>query len=450
MEANTAQDVMPEISIKDFSCIENASLDIKRLNVIIGPQGSGKSVITKLIYFFSDILPGSIRSSEDGLSLAEFKESLEKSFSVWFPPQAWGAKRFLINYSDGEFECRIIRRQIAKHLSDKVKISLSPWLEDTYQRSLSAFSEIKRDNIKLISANDLTAHSEMERSWRVRSKVRDEIENQTAGYAAFSQTFIPAGRAFFTSIGRLVAGIEHAGSLDPATLKFARLFANWRDRSSYYLASGNVEELHDLRRSTMLGLFGGMVQNKREAEYIEMTDGRKVPFSSLSSGQQELLPIWYFLDNLMIMDAMRGPRRGKSQQLEREIIYIEEPEAHLFPASQSALLDMLIAQVLGINAGLERKLIITTHSPYIMSRLNVLLKAGQLSRRKKRNKDIGEIVPRHSWIMSEEISVQSLNDGRLNSIMDEEENLIDAHFLDSISDVISRDFSNLLDIEEAI
>jgi len=53
-----------------------------------------------------------------------------------------------------------------------------------------------------------------------------KITTDLKGEFLRSQTFVPAGRAFFTSIGRLVAGFEQAGSLDPVTIKFARLFAN--------------------------------------------------------------------------------------------------------------------------------------------------------------------------------------------------------------------------------
>jgi hypothetical protein len=439
---------MPELSIKDFSCISTASIEVKRLNVIIGPQGSGKSVVTKLIFFFCDLLPGLMRAAEDGLSITEQKKQIEKMFSVWFPPQAWGNKRFLINFSDGNFQCRIMRRQIAKSLSDEVRVSLSPWAEQLYHRSLDAFSKVRSDDEVFITPDDLSAHGELERAWRVRERVRAEIEQQTSGYATFNQTFIPAGRAFFTSIGRLVAGIEHAGSLDPATLKFARVFANWRDRSGLIFSKSDVSGLQELRKSTMLDLFKGVVQNKRNAEFIEMDDGRKVPFSSLSSGQQELLPIWYFLDNLITFDAVRDARSSKGNKPERHIVYIEEPEAHLFPKSQAILLDTLVSLVLGTPSGVQRKLVITTHSPYLMARLNVLLKAGQLAKRKRKLREITEIVSKNAWLKLEDVSVQSINNGILNSIVDSNEGLVDAHFLDSISDSISIDFSSLLDIEE--
>jgi predicted ATP-dependent endonuclease of OLD family len=196
-------------------------------------------------------------------------------------------------------------------------------------------------------------------------------------------------------------------------------------------------------------LFDGRVHTKRDAEYIEMKDGRKVPFSSLSSGQQELMPIWYFLDNILINDVMEGRRpRGASARRGKHLIYIEEPEAHLFPNAQSALMDSLIGGILGERSG--RNLVITTHSPYIMTKLNVFLKAGQISRRKKKNVELNAIVPRSCWLRRDQISAWSIENGNLQSIMDDDEGLIDAQYLDEVSDILSAEFDALLDLESSL
>lgn len=43
------------IEIYNFGPIKEACFDIKKLNIIIGEQASGKSIISKLIYFFKNI-----------------------------------------------------------------------------------------------------------------------------------------------------------------------------------------------------------------------------------------------------------------------------------------------------------------------------------------------------------------------------------------------------------
>lgn len=442
---------MPEISIRNFSCIQNANIVLKRINILIGPQGSGKSVTTKLIYFFADIPQDSLRHAEDGLPLSDYKKHLQKIFSIWFPPPAWGREKFHLNYTNGNYSIRIMRRTSGGAPTDEVTIKLSKQFEDSYAFSLRLFSDIKSSKLSSAETVDQSfARDVLETSWRTRDEAWNFYRKTLGSGIVNSQTFIPAGRAFFTSIGRLVAGIEHAGSLDPATLRFAKLFASWRDRlESYRPHFSESDSYHKIRRRVMSELFGGIVQSKRDLEYIEMADGRRVPFSSLSSGQQELLPIWYFLDNLMLMDAfyLSRPKRAAPER-DSQLIYIEEPEAHLFPEAQSRLLDTLVEVVVGGNKA--RLLIVTTHSPYIMTKLNVLLKAGQISRRRKKNKELSDIVDRSRWLQASDVAALSIEDGCVKSIMDDDLELVDAAFLDSISDATAEQFDALLDLEESL
>ncbi len=267
------------------------------------------------------------------------------------------------------------------------------------------------------------------------------------------QTFIPAGRAFFTTIGRLVAGFEQAGSLDPVTIKFARLFANIKDRNSRILVHRNTRlgpEYHSRRESFMNRLFGGELRYESDSEFVQAADGRKIPFSSLSSGQQELLPMWSLIDYFSERDALRAVANSSLRGWRRELLYIEEPEAHLFPSAQSLLMEFLIGSLTTARGTpRQRSLILTTHSPYIMGKLNVFLKAGQLARRKKRNQDINDVVPRECWLTESQLAAYAIQDGVLTNLLNEE-GFIDGTYLDAISEEISQQFSSLLEIESEI
>lgn len=442
---------MPKITIRNFSCIKSADIDLRRLNVLIGPQGSGKSVTTKLIYFFADLPQEALSQAEDGLNLPTFKKRIEKLFSAWFPPSAWGLDKFNINYIDETFTVRVMRRMSKGRPTDEVAVSFCQAFDDGYNRSLEYFLASKDPGFWKTENSEAQGNilrDTIESSWRVRDEARKILRGSLGLGTVSSQTFIPAGRAFFTSIGRLVAGIENSSSLDPATLKFAKMFAGWRDRIDGFRPSFSKSQAYEeLRTRIMFELFSGKVQSKRDLEFIEMQDGRRVPFSSLSSGQQELLPIWYFIDNLMLFDWLQS---DKSTQIRRvrspQIIYIEEPEAHLFPSSQSILIDTLVEVI--VNASKSRLLVVTTHSPYIMARLNVLIKAGQMSKRRKKNTELNEIVDRAKWLQASDVLAMSIEGGSIKEIMDDDLGIIDAAFLDSISDSLSSDFSKLLDLEE--
>ena len=43
---------MEQITIKNFGPIYNLEMDIKQINIFIGPHASGKTITSQLIYFF--------------------------------------------------------------------------------------------------------------------------------------------------------------------------------------------------------------------------------------------------------------------------------------------------------------------------------------------------------------------------------------------------------------
>lgn len=440
---------MTILNITNFSCLKEAEFEVTPVVAIIGPQGSGKSVTTKLNYFFADILDLHIKAAERGDSFEEFKRTIGKNFRSWFPPSAWGKERFNISYSSGDFYVRILRRTKNNRPTEDLAISFSDWFEDFYRKSLSAFNSIKKRSLDqdLFDQAARGSTDPFDDIWRLRDTLRSRISKELRSDFVNSQTFIPAGRAFFTSIGKMVAGFDNFSNLDPITIRFAKLFLNLRERNASF--GGNIfnrrmgDEFRARNNDFTDRLFGGEIVYEPEAEYVKTRDGRKVPFSSLSSGQQELLPMWTLIRYFAEIEEIR--KGNKSSQ--REILYIEEPEAHLFPTAQSAFLGYIFDS-LRFNEN-TRSLILTTHSPYIMGRLNVFLKAGSLSRRKKRNTDINEVVPRDRWILPSQFSAYAIQDGFVTNIVGED-GIIDSSYLDSISDDIVDDFDRLLDIEMKI
>lgn len=445
---------MITLTISGFSCLRDATLTLAPVNILIGPQGSGKSVTTKLLYYFTEMQQAHIQSCERGDSIDDYQRSLSRQFSVWFPPSAWGPDRFNINYSAGPFTARVLRRTSRGNPSSEVSVTFSDWFRDFYKNTFELFHKPNLSDIPGIETN-LQASAFLDRSARLREIVVKRLTKELGSDHIAQQTFIPAGRSFFTSIGRLVAGFEQAGSLDPVTLKFARLFAAIRERNNALRGlkrSGRSaqSDFETRRTSLMLQFFGGELKYDDDVEYVETSDGRKVPFAYLSSGQQELLPMWSIVDYYNEGEFRQYARETSSKTKEprsRSILYIEEPEAHLFPSAQAQLLEFLLGSVASGSNG--RTLFITTHSPYIMSLINVFLKAGKLSRNRKRIHDLIDIVPRECWLNTTDISALALEDRQLHNLMDED-GLIDARYLDNISEDISRRFSKLLKIEDEL
>lgn len=156
--------------------------------------------------------------------------------------------------------------------------------------------------------------------------------------------------------------------------------------------------------------------------------------SALSSGQQELLPLWEALNI-----AFLNPDS-------RVLMYIEEPEAHLFPHAQSNLMKYLCSFVAGRKH--KRRLFITTHSPYVLTSINNMMKAASIARgsSKDRQSKISAIIPKASWISRNQVSAYAIVDHKLVNIIGED-NLIDAEYLDRVSVQLNKEFDDLLEIE---
>ena len=428
---------MQQLRVTNFSSISSAEMEIADLTVLIGPQASGKSVLSKLIYFFNQIIITLPIVAEDRLTLEELGDKIKEDFEKWFPSAAWGERVFHIRFEAGPFSFHIKRKGSTSRLSNKIEINFSADFLSHY--------DVLEVNFENAVAGDKDQNElSVTRPWRVLNLIAREQERLLheildQDYVS-SQIFVPAGRSWFSSIGKAIGAFEYSGLLDPITLDFGRLYTSARERAR---DTWRTRGYSPIQRRLMHDLFGGEVRFERDKEFVQTADGRKLPFGVLSSGQQELLPLWLVISQLPSFPAVRRERRGKS------LIFIEEPEAHLFPSGQSLLLDYLARTV--SRAVDNRQMLITTHSPYVLSKINNLLKAGSLGYQEDRPElaeEIMKIVPKRSWLRASEAAAYAIIDGQVVPIMNDE-GLIDGDYLDEVSGEISRTFNRLLELEFA-
>ena len=95
--------------------------------------------------------------------------------------------------------------------------------------------------------------------------------------------------------------------------------------------------------------------------------------------------------------------------------------------------------------GEQRNLLLTTHSPYILSHLNLLLYAHQVANEHPdRADEVAKLVPRESWIDPKEFAAYYVGEGGVRSIVNPELGLIDDNELDAISGDQADAFGNLI------
>lgn len=419
---------MRQLVISDFSCINHATLTFGRLTILIGAQASGKSVLCKLSYFFIDIIREQAEKILDNVDFKDFEKSIKEKFCEWFPISAWGDKKFQIEYTAGGYKITINRKIYRAIPSSDFRIKFSPEFEENYnsllQKKISLIGKFKENDRERLEF-------EWQNNHEIRRASEKSIEQLMGRDAISNQIFIPAGRSFFTSIGKAVAAFEQGRVLDPLIVKFGRLFTAYKNPNRYFMGNSERNSKSNISES-LAKILGGKYVVKGELEYVQSDDGRKIPLSALSSGQQEILPLVTVLPALIHHPIKQN-------------IYIEEPEAHLFPSAQSKLVEIFAAIINQSSNGPD--LVLTTHSPYVLVKINNLMKAGQLGRAHSdaQRQKVNLVVPKAYWLNSKLIKAYAIKDGNLAPIIDSS-GYIDADYLDDVSGEISREYMKLLEI----
>ena len=115
-------------------------------------------------------------------------------------------------------------------------------------------------------------------------------------------------------------------------------------------------------------------------------------------------------------------------------------EAHLFPVAQRYIVQF-ISLIVNSTSG---SVLITTHSPYILTSANILLYSYQVE------KEEGKvIVPKELRIPGEifeayKVVSETGRGSRAESIFDREEALIDTAYIDEVSGITNRELNQLI------
>ena len=122
---------------------------------------------------------------------------------------------------------------------------------------------------------------------------------------------------------------------------------------------------------------------------------------------------------------------------------IEEPEAHLFPKAQNDILK-LISLFINITGS---QVIVTTHSPYILTSANILLYADKVERRS--DKSGKTIVPKNYRISFDKFAAYKVgaSDNSVETIIDMDTHMIELDYIDEASTIINKDLDELMDLE---
>jgi hypothetical protein len=250
---------------------------------------------------------------------------------------------------------------------------------------------------------------------------------------------------------------------------------------------------HALRGSVKLPI------NDSEIEYDKLNDilnlrgpGHKLRLTDASSGFQSFVPLYLVSQHLalsvqaqqqnnqppMSADELARFRKGVKDIFDNEALteeqkrvalsvlssrfnktafinIVEEPEQNLFPASQW---DMLKSLLSFNSQGAHNRLILTTHSPYIVNCLSLAIQGQHLQRRIREcgrddfMTELADIVPLTALLDAEAVAIYQCNerDGSISRLPSFEGIPSDQNLLNDWLRTGNELFDRLLELEEAL
>jgi len=405
---------MSKIKIYNFGPIKGGLqsndgwIEIDKVTVFIGNQGSGKSTVAKL---FSTLtwLEKSINrgdTNKDNLSFAKFiKFTRYQNIHNYFKEDT------IIDYIGDKYQITFDRTNkfpIIK-LIDNGGYTVPKIMYVPAERNfLSTISDAY--NAKGLPDNLFTFAEELKKAQKALKgrKVDLQIGSYQYEYDEGDDSSYVIGEDYKINLLEASSGLQ---SFTPMYLVSNEL-------------SSAISEKEEILRKNM-----SVTQSIRmDNEISELMLDKSIPESSKSGKIDEIREKYYNKSFINI---------------------VEEPEQNLFPSSQWELLKSLLS----FNKKINNKLLITTHSPYLVNYLAVVIKAGQIAQKLKSNnmlKQLEEIVPSSSLISNNKVRVYEFNEknGQVSVLEDykglpSDENSLNIGLAES-----NNLFSTLLDIED--
>lgn len=423
---------MRNIKISNFGPINDASIDLTdRYHILIGPQASGKSTICRVVYFCRKIRdysldyimdPELMQQSHQNEILSNYFKFLTKRFMACFGTTKH-MDSFVIKYTfDGQ--------EISIGLVDGyVKFVVSKALKNEIHELLIEANELYREiNNSAYMLKDMLKENGLMRqqlSNRINKIFRDESDI----------IYIPAGRSVLSTMSEQLQDLPFS-SIDLTMQEFMNRIRDTRINFGSRIPDMVQDYLKTVKgqiNDSAVKLAYELIHSILKADYISDKGGEKIFYDNdrwvkllfASSGQQESL--WVLLPCFL-----------QILQRRKSLVIIEEPEAHLFPDSQKSIVELITLLVNSTGSSV----MITTHSPYILTATNLLLFSGAVENQTERGPAVVKPILRLS---SDSFSAHSIECGVISDIYDSESHMLNAEYIDKISSVINQELDALLE-----
>jgi predicted ATP-dependent endonuclease of OLD family len=427
---------MERLVMRNFGPINELDIEVKNFQVFIGPQTSGKSTICKTIYFFKSLRDDLIRYLYEPIEKRKDKDPIEEYEKVIRGKFVgiWGTTLHLKNaylryyYAEDSYITVSLEEN-----TNIIRTGFSPYFLKIFHEIIPVVRQSYESFNQLNSAHHLVS-KELEK--RTYLSIIENLANQLFNDDQ-EIVFVPAGRSLLSVLSGQLQNISDR-NIDLLMRDFL-----FRISESKSLFSKSLHEIVleksltqnedidfpavETAQRMIQSILNGEYRNDRDGEKIFISPDKYVKLNYSSSGQQESLWILHLIF-LFILDNKKC------------FFIIEEPEAHLYPEAQKKVID-LISLLFNHQ---QNKILITTHSPYILASVNNLIMAANVG---KNDASVQNVIDKNIWINIDQVGAYFIREGLPENIIDPELLLIKNEAIDSASTIINREFDMLYEMQ---
>ena len=391
---------MSSIIIRNFGAIKehNAPIKIKKVTFFIGNQGSGKSTIAKLIATFMWIEKALVRGDYDKKWFRR-KNRFKNTFLPYHRIENYLKENTFIRY---EGEAYII----------------------TYENKLLQLEEKKNNDYSLPqimyvpSERNFIAYVKSPKELKLSSEALKEFLTEFDN----SKGIVKNLELPINTINKVILDYDKLNDTlnlkgEDYKIKLTEASSGFQSFAPIYMVSNYLVNTIRKNSGIKVSMTGEEISRfRKEIEQLFTDEQKRIAISVLS----------------------------KKFNKTSFINIVEEPEQNLFPTSQR---DMLYSLLKINNEITANKLIITTHSPYLVNYVSVSVEAGKLKQGVTAEKggQLSEIVP----INADDLAIYQLKeeDGTIELLDSYEGIPSDENFLNNEIGRTNELFADLLDLQ---
>ena len=355
---------MSNITIRNFGAIKehSAPIEIKKVTFFIGNQGSGKSTVAKLIATFMWIEKALVRGDYDKKWI-ERKNKFKNTFLPYHRIENYLKENTFIQYEGEAYMITYEKGFLKIEEKKNNNYSLPQIMYVPSERNFIAYVKSPKE-LKLSSEALKDFLTEFDNSKGIVKNLELPINNAILDYDKLNDTLNLKG--------------------DDYKIKLTEASSGFQSFAPIYMVSSYLAKSVKKQSEVKVGMSGDEKDRfRKEVEKIysskELTEEQK---------------------NIAI--SVLSKKFNKTSFVN----IVEEPEQNLFPTSQR---DMLYSLLKINNEIPANKLIITTHSPYLVNYISVAVEAGNIQN--KANKEqIRKIMPLSALVKSDDLAIYQLNE----------------------------------------